>query len=84
MRTIIEVQPKSDHKLRLRYADGASVEVDFESIIERGGVFTKLADASFFNRVEVGEKGRSICWPGEIDFCADALWIEGQKRKQER
>jgi hypothetical protein len=26
--------------------------------------------------VHVGERGRSIEWPGEIDFCADALWFE--------
>jgi len=24
----------------------------------------------------VGERGRSLEWPGDIDFCADALWFE--------
>jgi len=25
---------------------------------------------------KIGERGRSLEWPGEIDFCADALWFE--------
>jgi hypothetical protein len=25
--------------------------------------------------VRVGEGGRSLEWPGELDFCADALWF---------
>jgi hypothetical protein len=24
----------------------------------------------------VGEGGRYIEWPGELDFCADALWLQ--------
>lgn len=29
-----------------------------------------------FARASVGERGRSLVWPGEIDFCADALWFD--------
>ena len=33
-------------------------------------------DPAVFTQVHVGERGRSLEWPGEIDFCADALWFE--------
>jgi hypothetical protein len=40
------------------------------------GVFAALAEPATFARVRVGERGRSLEWPGDIDFCADALWFE--------
>ena len=35
-----------------------------------------VADPAVFARVNVGQRGRSLEWPGEIDFRADALWFE--------
>lgn len=40
------------------------------------GVFAAFADPAFFAQVTVGDRGRSLEWPGEIDMCADALWFE--------
>lgn len=40
------------------------------------GVFAALSSPETFRQVRVGENGRSLEWPGEIDFCADALWFE--------
>jgi Protein of unknown function (DUF2442) len=39
-------------------------------------VFAALADPEAFAQIRIGERGRSLEWPGEIDFCADALWFE--------
>ena len=69
--------PLRDHVLRLQYADGQTVEVDFKPIINRGGVFAALNQDDLFNAVAVSDDGRSIYWPGELDFCADALWMAG-------
>ena len=33
-----------------------------------------MADPEFFSKVEVGEDGDCITWPGELDFGADSLW----------
>jgi hypothetical protein len=70
--------PEPDFELRLTYADGAEVLVDFKPMIEVGGIFARLNDLEFFKQVKIGSRGRSIEWPGEIDFCADALRIDGQ------
>jgi hypothetical protein len=40
------------------------------------GVFAAFSDPAFFAQARVGEGGRSLEWPGERDFCADALWFK--------
>lgn len=77
LRTIHSVIPEPNYKLRLTYSDGETIVVDFTLLIQRGGVFAALGDPQFFARVSLGERGRYIQWPGELDFCADALWLEG-------
>ncbi|MBI5863072.1 MAG: DUF2442 domain-containing protein [Planctomycetes bacterium] len=70
---IVAAESLADFRVQLRYDDGLDVTVDFRPIIERGGVFARLGDASVFAQLRIDSRGRSICWPGEIDFCADSL-----------
>lgn len=75
LHTIQHIEVVGDHRLSLTYDDGVTGEVDFGSIIQRGGVFSALDDPEFFRRVEISDDGRYIVWPGELDFCADALRV---------
>jgi hypothetical protein len=59
----------------LTWANGTTTENSFGHLAGRG-VFARLADPAFFRQVHVGEGGRSLEWPGELDFCADALWFK--------
>jgi hypothetical protein len=59
----------------LTWANGTTT-VSYFAHVAGNGVFASLADPAVFARVRVGEHGRSLEWPGEIDFCADALWFE--------
>jgi Protein of unknown function (DUF2442) len=59
----------------LTWANGATTENSFRHVIGKG-VFAPLADPAFFAQVRIGEDGRSLEWPGELDFCADALWFK--------
>jgi Protein of unknown function (DUF2442) len=77
-RTIDNITLRPNHQLLLHYAGGEDVLVEFRSVIEHGGVFARLAEPHFFAQVRVGERGRYIEWPGDLDFCADTLWEEGQ------
>lgn len=70
------VTPEANYRLRLFYSNGTVIVIDFSPIIERGGVFSRLSDPAFFSQVQLSEDGRSIEWPGELDFCADALWFQ--------
>ena len=76
LRSIIDAIPESDSRLRVVYSNGDTVKVDFKPLIAQGGVFAPLGDAEFFKKVSIGEHGRYIQWPGELDFCADALWLQ--------
>lgn len=75
---IVRVEPKPRFELRLTYDDGAVVVVEFRSVIRRGGVAAPLRDPEFFQRVRVERGGRALAWPGELDFCADALRLCGK------
>jgi hypothetical protein len=74
LQRITRVEPQSGYRLRLLFADGLEGLVDFTSTIQKGGVFSPMRDPAFFARVELHPNGRLISWPGELEFCADALW----------
>ena len=73
----MEVIPKSDYTLRLVYSDGKVIIHDFKPTIQIGGLFERLKDPAYFAKVTIGEHGRYIEFPDELDFCADSLRIKG-------
>ena len=78
---IKEARVEAGRRVRLRFADGRSGMVDLSELISRGGVFARLANDADFARMHIGEGGRWLEWPGEIDLCADALY-ESLQRSQ--
>jgi hypothetical protein len=72
---ILALQPLPDHKLKLRYDDGVEGVVDLSA--EAGkGFFAAWQDPKHFASVKIQHGGRSLEWPGGIDLCADALYLE--------
>ena len=69
------VADATTHVVTLTWANGEKTANSFRHLIGRG-VLAVLADPTIFAQVRIGERGRSLEWPGEIDFCADALWFE--------
>lgn len=63
------------HSVTVTWANGERTVNRFGHLIGKG-VMAALADPVVFAQVRVGERGRSLEWPGELDFCADALWFE--------
>jgi hypothetical protein len=63
------------HTVTVTWANGDTTVNRFDHLIGKG-VFAAFADPAFFVQVSVGERGRSLEWPEEIDLCADALWFE--------
>ena len=66
--------PKTS-SVAVTWANGETTANSFRHLVGKG-VFAALAEPAVFAQVRVGEWGRSLEWPGEIDFCADALWFE--------
>ncbi len=77
LNTISKVIPEPDSKLRLTYSDGKVILYDFEPLIQIGGLFKQLKDQTYFSKVTIGEQGRYIEFPNELDFCADSLLAKG-------
>ena len=65
------------------FEDERVAVIDFTPVIARGGVFALLRDQEVFSRVAVGKDGRTLEWPGELDFCADALWLKAYPEEDE-
>jgi Protein of unknown function (DUF2442) len=71
---------------KARALDNLSVEITWDDdevsvvslreTIAKGGVFAPLSDPEIFAKVELGDGGRWVQWPGEVDICADYLWYQ--------
>lgn len=70
---IIEVKPRSNYRLWLRYSDGVEGEVDLSDLAGRG-VFAAWQETGVFESVKIGTAGELI-WREEIDLCPDALYL---------
>jgi hypothetical protein len=75
MKKIVEANALPNYRLRLRYADGAEGVVDLSNELEKE-FFAGWKDPRNFAAVEIERGGRALKWPGEIDLCADALYME--------
>jgi hypothetical protein len=75
MKHMIAVQTLPDHKLKLRFDDGVEGVVNLSTEVGKG-VFAAWQDPQHFASVKIQHGGRSLEWPGEIDLCADALYLE--------
>lgn len=69
---VTEVQCLDRHRLRLRFDDGRTGEVDF-SQEDWKGVFAPLADPRFFAQVQLDEELGTIVWPNGADFAPATL-----------
>lgn len=75
MHKIVLAKICSGPSLDLTFEDGTSGTLSLGPLIDAGGVFVALRDPATVARVQIGEGGRYVEWPGEIDLCADALWL---------
>jgi hypothetical protein len=69
------VPDPASHTIALTWANGETTVSSFRHLVGKG-VFTAFADSAFFAQAHIGEGGRSLEWPGDLDFCADALWFK--------
>ena len=70
----VEIKALPNYRLRLRYADGVTGEVDL-SHLAGDGVFALWNEPGEFEKVHVGPLGNSA-WTDEVDLCPDALYLE--------
>lgn len=62
------------HRLQLEFVDGVVGIVDLSAKVG-AGVFAVWQDQGVFAQARVGQSGQ-VEWPGDIDLCADTLYLE--------
>lgn len=71
---LLEVRPGENFHLYVRYDDGTSGEVDLSDYAGRG-VFAAWNEPGVFESVRLADAGHPE-WPGDIDLCPDALYLQ--------
>jgi hypothetical protein len=75
MKTITHFKVLDGYRVWLRFDDRVEGEADFSPHAGKG-VFAAWNDYAVFQRASLADQGRALEWPGEIDLCADALWLQ--------
>jgi Protein of unknown function (DUF2442) len=70
---ITQVNPLSGFRLQLWFNNGQCGVVDLSAFAGRG-VCAAWETPGVFEQVSVTDEG-ALAWPGEIDFCPDALYL---------
>ncbi|MAF09966.1 molybdopterin-guanine dinucleotide biosynthesis protein A [Candidatus Poribacteria bacterium] len=81
LKDIVAVEPLADHRLRLRFEDGAEGVVALPDLVPFEGVFDPLRDPEVFRQVRVNADLGCIEWPSGADLDGDVLYarITGAK-----
>ncbi len=74
LKDIVSVEPRGDHRLRLRFEDGAEGEVDVAAIVPFEGVFAPLRDPEAFAGVTIDPLLGTVRWPNGADLDPDVLY----------
>lgn len=82
MKKITAFKVLDQYRVWLQFDDGVEGEADFASHAGQG-VFVPWTNYAFFRQAALGEGGRTLTWPGELDFCADALWLKVTGKRPE-
>ena len=77
---IVEVTPKPDHCLFVRFKDGTEgiVRLREEQLT---GALEPLRDQAFFQKVFIDHG--AVGWPGEIDLAPDVMYAEVSAKRKE-
>ena len=71
---VISASYQGDYRIEITFDDGQRGVVDFASYLERGGVFTRFRDLTFFRAFRVDEELGTLTWNGEIDVAPETLY----------
>lgn len=69
------IKPLPEYRLWLRYPDGTEGVADLSDLAGQGVFHRWREHPQTFHNVVIAEDG-SLVWDGELDLCADALYLE--------
>jgi hypothetical protein len=80
LKDIVGVEATGEYRLRLKFEDGVTGDVDVATIVPFEGVFAPLRDRKLFLAVAVDPELGTVRWPNGADLDPDVLYalITGQ------
>lgn len=81
MKRIISFKVLDGYRVWLQFDDGVEGTVDLSRLVGQG-VFAAWGDYAFFRRAFLASQG-ALTWPGELDLCPDALYLEVAGKRTE-
>jgi len=64
-----------EYKIRVSFRDGSSGTVDLKSLVEKGGVFSDLADIEAFKAFSIDPEWHVLSWQqGRIDVAPETIY----------
>ena len=73
---VTEVKYAGDYRLEITFENGKSGTVDFRKYIEKGGVFSPLAEPEYFRKFSINRELGVITWGNEVDLAPETLYTE--------
>jgi hypothetical protein len=74
LRDIVEVTVLPAHRLRIRFDDGVSGEVNVAEATSFLGVFASLREETVFRQVSINPELGTVQWPNGADLDPDVLY----------
>ena len=71
---VVHIKCLDNFKLEVIFDDGMSGILDCKPFIEKGGVFSQLADPDVFNKAEIHKELGVITWNNEIDIAPETAY----------
>ncbi len=68
-----EAKFRDGYTLELIFENGRKGLVDFSDYIQKGGVFARLSDLSYFKQFYVNKELGALCWPDGLDIAPETL-----------
>jgi hypothetical protein len=62
-------------RLAIEWSDAEAATIDLSTTVKTRP-FRTLSAPEVFNKVELGDWGQSVIWPGDIEIGADSLWLD--------
>ncbi len=78
---IIKAEYLEGYKLRIEFENGYSGVVDLSQYPQKGGVFSKFSDLSFFRNFTVSKSLGTIVWNKEVDIAPETLYKKCEQGK---
>lgn len=73
MPKLLELNPRPEFKIWVRYDDGSAGEVDLSDLAGRG-VFAAWNNTPTFQKAYIGPQGQ-LSWGDDIELCPDAIYM---------